>query len=169
MKNFKEILTEANQRNKNLQRIAMANYTSPMGYPKSLTSVGPSQKEFDPVTSQAIRNINPLTTNRVFIQARKKWLGERPTAEQNLRMIDLVGQQLEKNPTLAFNLTKLAQQKRKAYESEAKKYGYYQNPVQGGKPRVVTPQITHQLMGMMGRTVQNRMGGILPHHGSYTY
>lgn len=169
MKNFKEILTEANARNKNLQRLAMANYVSPLAYPKTLTTVGPSQKEFDPITSQAIRDINPLTRNRVFIQARKKWLGERPAAEQNLRLIDLVGQQLENNPNLAFNLTKLAQQKRKAYEREAKTYGYYKNPVQGGKPRVVTPQFTHQLMGVMGRAVQNRMGGVLPHHGSYTY
>lgn len=169
MKKFKEILTEAIKLNKNLQRIAMANYSSPMGYPKTMTSVGASQKEFDPVTSQQIQDIDPLTALRVQSQARQKWQSERPAAEQNLKIIDLVGQQLEKNPTLAFNLTRFAQQKRKAYESEAKKYGYYQNPVQGGKPRVVTPQFTHQLMGMMGRAVQNRMGGVLPHHGSYTY
>lgn len=169
MKNFKEILTEANKANKNLQRIAMANYVSPMGYPKSMTSVGPSQKEFDPITSQQIQDIDPLTAMRVQSQARQKFQSERPASDQNYKLIDLVGQQLEKNPNLAFNLTRLAQQKRKAYELEAKKYGYYKNPVQGGKPRVVTPQFTHQLMGMMGRSVQNRMGSLLPHHGSYTY
>jgi hypothetical protein len=56
--------------------------------------------------------------------------------------------------------------KKAAYGREAKQYGYY-----GGNPKKpITPQITHELMGVMGRTVQSRMGGaILPHHGSYTY
>jgi hypothetical protein len=157
MKTFKELLSEANKVNKNLQRLAMANFTSPLASPA---------KPFDPQTEEDINNLDPLTAARVKSQAKQTWSRNFDIKSRQSKIIDLVGQQLEKNPDLAFNLQRYAATKKAAYGREAKQYGYY-----GGNPKKpITPQITHELMGVMGRTVQSRMGGrALPHHGSYTY
>lgn len=157
MKTFKELLSEANKVNKNLQRLAMANFTSPLASPA---------KPFDPRTEEDIANLDPFTAARVKSQAQQTWSKQSATKGQQSKIIDLVGQQLEKNPDLAFNLQRYAAMKKAAYGREAQKYGYY-----GGNPKKpITPPITGELMGMMGRTVQGKMNkAILPHHGSYTY
>jgi hypothetical protein len=168
MKKFKEILTEAIKLNKNLQRVAMANFTSPVNFPPSVTSANRS-KQFDPITSQEIQNIDPSLRAKIISQARKKYESNTEISGRNKGIIDLVGQNLENNPDLTFNVTRLSSLKKAAYNREAQKYGYYQNPVQGSKQKIQTPAFTHELIGVMGRAVQNRMGGVLPHHGSYTY